>query len=198
MPKSSFILICLLAMLALPASAQNMNQEGRKSTAAARWHSYGWTLGPVVAGGVLMTLGLTSDSPGRETSGVVGGLTVAGLGVVVGPIIGQNYAGRRWRTPGMTFRIVGLISGGLGALLAASVDQMYSLDPYETSGDTEVAIVLITAGVVCELTAAVIDIATLGRSVDEYNRRNESGQLSVAPTFDFADKTFGLTAAFRF
>lgn len=199
MKKTIVLTVCLFLLSQQVAQARNRGtlKDGFKSKATARELSFLCTFVPVVAGAVIVGSSL-GKSAGQETSGWVIGLTASGLGLIIGPITGHNYAGKRWSTPGLKFRIAGLVCGGAAALMAASVESIYRPGTFEVGGDAQIVIVLIAAGVASELIAVVVDLATVGRSVDEYNRNHASGQLSIAPEYNPTSETFGLTATFRF
>jgi len=175
-------------------------QDGLKSKTTARQLSYGCTFIPVAAGGAIVGFSL-GKSAGQETTGWVLGVTTAGLGLTIGPIIGHNYAGKRWSTPGLKFRIAGFAAGGLGALgtlFLAETDGLYKETSLETSEEAELVIALFACGTALLLAASIVDLATVDRSVDEYNRKHAAPSLSIAPGYNPSSGTFGLTASVRF
>jgi len=203
MKKIIALTVCLI-LLSQPAEAVRGRrpnrpikvQDGLKSKTTARQLSYGCTFIPVAAGAAIMGFSL-GKSPGQETTGSILGLTIAGLGIVVGPITGHIYAGKR-STPGLGLRIAGLVTLGLGGLVAARTDSFFKEGSFEVSDGAELAMGLFACSSVLLLAASVADLATVGRSVDEYNRKHTSGRLSIAPGYNTTSETFSLTATLRF
>lgn len=196
MRQTIIIAVCLLVVLTRPAAAQeNLSTTAKSKKTALRW-SLGSTMLPALIGGTL--IGVTLGKGGsNELVGVSGGLVLGSLGLIVGPTIGHYYAGSGPNTPGLPFRLAGITSGAIGALIWASSDHF--LDKHmDIAGDVQFGMYLIGFGAILFLTAAVVDFASLGETVDEYNERNGLAALSLTPTYNVNDNTVGASLCLRF
>jgi hypothetical protein len=178
MLKSITIAACL-CLFTLPAAEAQTNQFSMPvSKSKARLWSVGATLLPMAVGGGLL---YASFGEGSDDF-VVWGLVVGSAGLILGPGAGHAYAKQSSRALGGTaIRVTG---GGLFLM------GCLTLNPFDDSSSG--AGFLIVTGSSMVVISAIYDLATVGRSVDEYNHSLGFSDLRIAPTYFASHKAPGL------
>lgn len=181
--RTRLLTVVLLVILPVVATAADDSEFERKykSKRTARMLSLGCTIVPIGLGVALMT------SESERTSEL--GRFLIGAGAIVGPGVGQAYADRPVRfASGAVIRITSIAVGGF-ALVVHSLSE----DPSNTFAN---AFFILGAGTY--LTSSVYDIATVGASVDKYNREHSSPQFGVGPAYNPDDGSIGMVFTLRF
>jgi len=180
--RARLLTVVLLVILPVVAAANDSEFERKyKSKRTARMLSLGCTIVPIGLGIALMT----SES---ERTSDLGGFLI-GAGAIIGPGVGQAYADRPVRfASGAVIRITSIAVGGF-ALVVHSLSE----DPSNSFAN---AFFILGAGTY--LTSSVYDIATVGASVDKYNREHTSPQFGVGPAYSPDDGSIGMVFTLRF
>lgn len=181
----------LVALLLLSSAASGNNQVvgkppstvAPKSKSVALASSLIWTLVPAAVGGAMMLHGQRispinfgqGSGQTNDTETLIG-LGIGSLGVVLGPGAGHAYAGRMGKFWGGA-AIRGLVAplafaGAIGIAIASESDE-------SVAG----SIVLVVGAGTLFLTSVVYDIATVGRSVDQYNRNHSIVGIRFEPGY---------------
>lgn len=134
--------------------------EGLKDSWTAGMLSLGATVAPPLIATLVMSSSNESD---RED--VIG--KIALTSVMIGPSVGHMYAGK-FLTPGIAVRTLGFAV----AMTAASADDL---------GDALGRIMIGSLGI---LSGAIMDLATVGKSVREYNAEHVRVSPMVTPVVD--------------
>ncbi len=159
--------------------------EKPKSTSTAMQMSLIWTIVPAAAGGGLVLVGAAGQT--ADAGWILGGIAIGTAGLLFGPGAGHAYAERHHPMSGAWIRGLGIVVGGLyvsGAAFASSFG-------HEVSTQGLVIACSISGAVI--LTSAIYDIATVGRSVDNYNQSRGLASLSIRPAYFAKDKALGIS-----
>jgi len=151
---------------------------------AVRW-SLGATFAPVVIGGLIALSGV-SGSGDDDNAPIIFGLGISWAGLIFGPSAGHFYAhkcGRGWAGAGIRALSGFVVMGGAGATT------------FSNSGG---AIVFVVFGGVIYLSSAIYDIATVGKSIKEYNTKHGLTYFQISPSYCSKEKTVGLSLSLRF
>ncbi len=163
--------LCLLIFGAPSLFAQEKPTPAPKSESKATRYSLGATLLPMLAGIAMVAKGREADAPIS-----VVGLTVGGLGLLVGPGSGHFYASQSKRAS--TGIVIRTLAGGLavaGALEAS--EHIFDDDQPTVNG------VLFVGGGALFLISVIYDIAGADGSADRYNRDHGLAAVGLHPCY---------------
>jgi hypothetical protein len=157
----------------------------RVSSSQAHLWSVGATVTPMVVGGGLL---YASFGEGSDNF-VIWGLAVGSAGLVFGPGAGYAYA-RKWgqALQGTAIRVAG------GGLFLCGV---LTLNPFDDSGSSGAELLLISGSLTVAI-SAIYDLATVGRSVDEFNHSHGFSDLRITPTYFASHKAPGVMLTLSF
>ena len=180
--RARLLTVVLLVILPVVAAANDSEFERKyKSKRTARMLSLGCTIVPI-------GLGIAMASSESEATSDLGGFLIVG-GAVVGPGVGHAYADRPVRFAGGALLRTGCLALSTFALVIAAFDDGNS------STAAEIGFV---AGLGGYLASSVYDIATVGASVDKYNREHTSPLFGVGPAYSSDDGSIGMVFTIRF
>jgi hypothetical protein len=176
MSKTTLLIISMLLISSsLVMGADSTFVVTPKSKRTALTSSLVGTFAPVVSGGGIMLLGIMQSD---QNAGVVFvGAGFVTLGLILGPGAGHAYArnvARFWK--GALLRGIALPAGG--ALAVYHGARVSSLKEFPMIGKIVVAVCGVTY-----LASTVNDIATVGRSVDKYNRSHTLVGIRIEPGY---------------
>jgi len=182
------ILICWCLLSAPFAVAQQASSAQPKSASKALTWAVGATVIPAAVGGAMILHSTEGMGTNANEAGM--GILLGTLGFLFGPGTGHAYAGREHPMKGAWLRAGGLLVGGIGGL-GAAVSESFGND--QSTG----TIVLVVAGGVMILVSTVHDIATTGRSVEEYNREHGLSGVQLQPWYHRSKQAAGLAVTFN-
>jgi hypothetical protein len=172
------------------ASADSTSNTKPKSKRAALTRSLLCTLVPVAVGGALVLHGSYGDQ--NDKAAALAGFAIGSGGIVFGPGMGHAYAerkGRFWN---------GVAIRGATSALTAIISFSISENSFSMSeGIAKSSMPLAVGGSIC-LVSAICDIATVGDSVDENNKKHGFSSLTLRPTYIAAHKAPGLLLSITF
>lgn len=154
-----------------------------KTTSTAVQYS---VIGTLLIGGVGTLLILDgAKGMGADEGEVALGIGIGALGVILGPSFGHAYADRPKPMKGSWVRLAGATVTGLG--LAG----MGIADSFGGSEGAGVYVVMGMGGAIY-LYGAISDVATLGRSVEQYNHRHGLSRVKIRPCYFAQQDAVGL------
>ncbi len=166
-------LVLMIAILARTAHADS-SDDGSKSEALA----LGLAIGGTAIGPSLVMLAFDNDAYDTRLHAEYVPIMITGCAaIVLGPSLGNVYAGKLWST-GLGLRLAG------GAVLGAGVASLY--DPYSTEGDRVLLIAgigLLVAGTALDLRDSVITTRAHNRAFVIAPLVGPISGLSVAGSF---------------
>jgi hypothetical protein len=184
--KVTVIMLFAMAVMTQAGTAQRPLRYKPRTKSTALSLSLAATLMPVACGVAL----ISKDDHFQ-------GAVIGGVGMVLGPGIGHAYAGQTGRlATGSLIRIGGLVLMSAGAL----GDIGFSLKPrhpYTKSSGSDIDPMVVVGAAVCVF-SAIYDIATVGRSVQKYNRSQRHARVDVRPVWFAQEKTPGLALTLTF
>lgn len=185
-----FVLGCSVAVFQ-PGISSAQSERQVKSIDIAHRRAIIHTAVPLSAGILLMSLG-------DDVGFLLPGSLFSTYGVVVGPSMGNFYAGDFERGgKGVTIRLSALGITGVTALLSFQKGFSYALGGPEQDFTTETVVISLMALVV--VGSMAYNIATIRESVREYNaNQGFAAKISLAPSFDWSSKTPLVTARVQF
>ena len=166
------LLIVLTLIISESIAAQGDSTKTVKTKSAAAAVSLIFTLVPVAGGAAIIGQNFPFGDEAEAERGAV--LMLAGL--VVGPSTGHIYAEARKPLLGISVRCL-----CIAVILAGT--RVFDSDIPAIPGS------MLFVG------SIIHDFATLGKSVDEYNRRHEQSTISIAPTYWPKHGAVGLSAS---
>lgn len=175
------VVLNLMIAFTANASTDDSAEHTPKSKRTARMLSLGSTLLPI-------TLGIALTASGSESTVELGVFLIGG-GVILGPGVGQAYADRPVRFAGGALVRTACLGLAATGLLVGSL----ATDSHERAPN-----VLLYAGLGGYIFSTVYDIATVGKSVDAYNRKHAAPEFSVGNFYQPRDKTYGVALTLRF
>lgn len=164
MLKQTILIITIILVNVSVLLAEGSANPQRKSKTAAVAYSLVTTLVPEGVS-ILFLAQQGNHSKARNRAWFAVGLS----GPVFGPGVGHLYAGNTQKfNSGTLLRL---------CLSAAGVAALYSNDESDVAG-----VIAVSSGLVVAF-SMVYDIATVGRSVDKYNRSHGFTDLRLTPTY---------------
>lgn len=179
--------ILLFALLCQSVAAQQAPPQP-KSTQEGIKRSLMWTVIPAALGGGLIIKGAETYDGGDAL--IVAGIGIGALGLLFGPGAGHVYAHRPHPMSGVWFRALGATVVGLGVLGAAFSASF----GHDATGSIVVSSCM---GGSVIMTSAIYDIATVSRSVGNYNMLHGLGSVSVTPTFFPRQNALGVSFSLK-
>lgn len=183
--KIVFIGFAVFISLSIKVSAQNdtFDFSKEKTNGKALRLSVIGTIVPAVVGGLIVR---NNTQPGKEENG--SGLALCGFGLLIGPSLGNFYAGNTDRA-----------FGGIGtrvAIIGGTALFVSGLDLYD--GDGGAAIAFSAVGCAFFISSVVCDIAAAGRQVGKSNKNLFNAKLSINPIYFAEANTPGLNVTMNF
>ncbi|HWR82066.1 MAG TPA: hypothetical protein VN285_02055 [Candidatus Deferrimicrobium sp.] len=198
MKRLGTLLLAVLVICGHDVNARDSLSAKPKSKGTALALSLGATLAPAAVGAAIFRVGGEKKLDPGHTRGdellgdklLLIGSFVCASGLILGPGVGHAYAGKRHPFARAVAR---------GALLPTALGLAAVAGFANVSADVAwtLLVVGVAAGTGC-LFLCVYDIATVGRSVDAYNRKHGFPTTSVAPYYRPDNSTLGLQASLRF
>jgi len=170
-------------------SAQQAVIENPKKKSTALEHSIAWTVVPVGVGGGLVLQG--AKGRGADEALIAIGIGIGSCGLIFGPSTGHVYAERQKPMRGAIVRVIGAGIAGLGGLGIGVASSFGNSTP---SGG--VALVVVGGGLL--LASVTYDIATVSRSVEQYNHQRGFSTVTLRPYYFAEDKAIGSILTVRF
>ncbi|MDX9856466.1 MAG: hypothetical protein RBT76_01610 [candidate division Zixibacteria bacterium] len=165
-----------------------------KSAATGRLISLGTTVTPLIIGSVLIGSGDENDDDGTLAAGWIINLSA----MTFGPGAGHLYADQSGRFVGGSAIRALCITASLTAA-AVGIASTFDFDDDEDDDDIGAAsAVVMVGGALAWLGYSIYDIARIGKSVDEYNARQDQVLFSASPYYQPQDKAVGLALSIRF
>ena len=190
------LLIALLAAMvcdsgygwARPTKANHDDSQlAPKSKKTALTYSLAGTLIPVTAGAVIF-FGWSDQFDNWDDAESIIAASLGGFGLIFGPGFGHCYAGNPGRMA--TGALIRMAPAGL-VVAGTAFRSSYGVSPGVTAKGVVLAVAVI-------LPSAIYDIATVGKSVDRYNREHSLTRIELKPTYYAQERAIGLTLSIRF
>ena len=182
--KKSYSVLLLCGLLSASALCQERADSLiPKDNSVAFRRSLLWTVVPVAIGGGIALTGAHGVSDHAQ---IATGLSIAGLGLLIGPSAGHIYAGRPLPLSGMGLR---LLVGAVGFVVVAH-------DAIERPSEN-VASQFCMFSVPFAL-SVVYDIATAAKSAERYNKKHGLATWHIQPDYFAQQEAMGLSLSLRF
>ncbi|HWR82067.1 MAG TPA: hypothetical protein VN285_02060 [Candidatus Deferrimicrobium sp.] len=175
------------------AIAQDSLTVKPKSKGTALAYSLGATIGPTIIGGTVVLIGATKRNHDYDEGLIISGSVIAASGLIFGPGAGHAYAGKRHPFGKAVGRFLAL--AGAGAGVASAI--LWAKSWGDKADASSIAPIVVVGGAAC-LSLVVYDIATVGRSADEYNTKHGCQTTAIAPYYRPDNSTVGLRASLTF
>jgi hypothetical protein len=172
------------------ARADSTSVATPKSRSTALSRSLLWTLVPAAIGGAFVLHGSYGNQ--NDKTEALAGFAIGSAGIVLGPGVGHAYAGRTGRFWG------GVAIRGAAVALTAAISFSASENSLSMSdGIAQSSMALAVGGSVC-LMSTIYDIATIGDSVNDYNKEHDFRTLTLKPAYIAAYEAPGLVLILTF
>lgn len=173
------LIVLLLAMLSVPSAVAQEDLSKSRNRALA--HSLVPTLAmPAIGIGLLAYSGKNEDVAGFA------GFWIGATGLIFGPSQGHIYAERRHPFSGAAIRT--------GCFLVTVFGLMFGiLDAMDEGDHSSTPYAMMIAGATGLVASATYDIATVGRSVNNYNQRMAAISWKLGPTVSPKSRTIGVS-----
>lgn len=197
MKNITYVTVGLLAIALFVGAAETAAQSetpSHKSASSGRLISLGTTVAPLIIGSVLIGSGDENDDDGTLAAGWIINLSA----MTFGPGAGHLYADQSGRFVGGSAIRALCITASLTAA-AIGIASTFDFDDDEDDDDVGAAsAVVMVGGALAWLGYSIYDIARIGKSVDEYNARQDQVLFSASPYYQPRDKAVGLALSIRF
>lgn len=181
------LVLCLTIVCFKSVLAQQPIPEGPKSKSTALMYSLACTFVPV---GVSIPL-LGHGKKIGATNNVIG-LTIGSLGLLCGPGAGHLYA----KNKTSFFKGV-IIRGAAGAVAVYSLTEI-EINIFDGEEQNNAASLFFLLGCVAIIGSTIHDIATTGKSVDQYNQKHGFSRIKLQPYYFTKHEAMGLAFSARF
>lgn len=172
-------------ILVVSVSAQSLEPTKKSVSSGLQW----LIMGTLLPAGLGTALILKSSQGMNDNAGAIGlGVGIGTIGALLGPSLGQAYAQRPKPMKGFWLRFVGGTICGLG-ILGSSLSESFS------NKTTTGAYAFMGLGGALYLYSAISDIATVPRSVKQYNERHGFSNIKLTPCYFAQHDAVGLTLA---